>query len=250
MLFVTQFIKSCSFLWFGYLALGWTAISKRFKSTAEPQTTEAFKMIFPSIFALREMHLSASRGSVLHSLLGSRIQIIRDRLRWIVWKRCSGSLWGHPWEVSLCGSWRFLRERGTIGGTSCCGSRCDSVEELFTGAWPLCSGRTPAYVSSHTVYRSAALQSCRPVCVWQLTGKGQPSSQGLRCCKVCIWHSEYNEVYLQCLLDGYDGNVFKKVQIWHQQHFRPETLASGCNELLWTQVRFVLCSLRKKNVMP
>ncbi len=35
----------------------------------------------------------------------------------------------------------------TIGGTSCCGSHCDSVEELFTGAWRLGSGRTRPYVS-------------------------------------------------------------------------------------------------------
>ncbi|CAB1459740.1 unnamed protein product [Pleuronectes platessa] len=55
------------------------------------------------------------------------------------------------------------RLRGTMGGTSCCGSRCDNSEELFTGSRALGSGRTQAYVSSPTVYHSSALQRCRPV---------------------------------------------------------------------------------------
>lgn len=98
----------------------------------------------------------------LHYALGAHFP---DRLRWIVWKRCSGSLWGHPWEVSHCGLWRFLRERETIGGTSCCRSRCDTVEKLFTGSRPLGSGRTPVYVSSPTIYHSTALQRCTLVYV-------------------------------------------------------------------------------------
>lgn len=49
-----------------------------------------------------------------------------DRLRQIVWKQCSVSLWGLHWEVSLFDLWGFLQEQETIGGTSCCGSLCDS----------------------------------------------------------------------------------------------------------------------------
>lgn len=102
-----------------------------------------------------------------------------DRLRLIVWKPCSVSLWGHPWEVSLCGLWRFLRERRTIGGTSCCGSRCDSLQAAVRSA--------QAFVSSPTVYYSAALQHCRPVDVHRITRKGQPYQ------RVSILRSEYNE---------------------------------------------------------
>lgn len=57
------------------VALGYIAISIRFKLIVEPQTTDAYKMIFPSIFELRKTRLSASLGSVLHSLLGSRILV-------------------------------------------------------------------------------------------------------------------------------------------------------------------------------
>lgn len=42
-----------------------------------------------------------------------------DRLRWIVWKRATRSLWGHPWKEPLCNLWRFLLSLGTIPGTSC-----------------------------------------------------------------------------------------------------------------------------------
>lgn len=191
---------------------------------------------------------TSRRFSSKKSVRGSRVKLaldaqhFPDRLRWIVWKRLTGSLWGHPWEVSLGGLWRFLRERGTIGGTSCCGSRCDTVEELFTGSRPPRSGRTPAYVSSPTVYHSRAADLCVST---GSQGKGQPSSQGLQLCKASM------TLWIQWSLSAasvwWIGEKYTSCKSLHLQHFRLEAQSALSWFELWSHFcSFVSHSIRNR----
>lgn len=124
------------------------------------------KQTFRSKESVGVAQLGETCRGVLHYAL--RVHF-RDRLRWIVWKRCSGSLRGHPWEVSLSALWSSLRERGTIGGTSCCG-------RVAVTQWRSClqaAGRSAQAGRRPTSARPQFI-AARPggaVCVHRLTGK-------------------------------------------------------------------------------
>lgn len=120
------------------------------------------------------------------------------------------SLWGHHWEVSLCGLWGFLQERETIGGTSCCGSWCDSRSAQ---AGHRLSSALPQFITA--LYSAADL--C--VCVFN-EARGRFSLHH----KVSTWHSEYNERHLQYLFDEYVRKLLiSLMHILHVQYLRSKS---------------------------